>query len=320
MRRSPHSRPWRHSLRRYRDGRDLPPPAARATPGPQLSCQTSPVIAPYWLYQLTTRLSFFIDNEGKRRSRDSTVHEDLLGASRRSKAQSAAGERAEIYEHRILQAAGLPARLRSDVAASAASVSEKIVTALAEPIMIEANRIHSGASVGIAVHAVDSLDAEMMLAHADVALYRAKAEQRGTYRFFSDGMDAEVRARVRVSAELRDAITANQFYLMYQPQVDMNAGRILGLEALIRWRHPTLGTMGPDRFIGGGEGRSDRAAGTLDCARGLSPIQGMARFRPRATVDCGQSVRGSVQAIARTREGNCRVRGGVRDAAGTLRI
>ena len=103
--------------------------------------------------------------------------------------------------------------------------------------------------MGVAVYGLDSPDAELMLAHADVALYRAKAEQRGTYRFFSDGMDAEVRARVSMSAELRDALTANQFFLMYQPQVDMNSGRILGLEALVRWRHPTLGVIGPSRFI-----------------------------------------------------------------------
>ena len=150
---------------------------------------------------------------------------------------------------RILLDANLPTSLQSDVAAIAASVSEKIVTALAEPTMIEANRIHSGASVGIAVYGLDSPDAETMLAHADVALYRAKAEQRGTYRFFSDGMDAEVRARVSMSTELREALTADQFFLMYQPQVDMDTGRILGLEALVRWRHPTMGTLGPGQFI-----------------------------------------------------------------------
>lgn len=156
---------------------------------------------------------------------------------------------AAYVSDRVLQGARLPATLRSDVAAMAASVSEKIVTALAEPTMIEATRIHSGASVGIAVYGPDSWDAEAMLAHADVALYRAKAEQRGTYRFFSPGMDAEVRARVSLSAELREALRANQFFLMYQPQVDVNTNRILGLEALVRWRHPTLGTLGPGKFI-----------------------------------------------------------------------
>ena len=88
-----------------------------------------------------------------------------------------------------------------------------------------------------------------MLSHADVALYQAKVERRGTYRFFNDGMDAELRARVSMSTELRDAIAADQFLLMYQPQVDIDTGRIVGLEALVRWRHPTLGVLGPGKFI-----------------------------------------------------------------------
>jgi len=156
---------------------------------------------------------------------------------------------AAAVSDRILQAASPPAGLPSNVATIAASISEKIVTALAQPTTIEANQIHSGATVGIAVYGPDSPDAESMLAHADVALYRAKAEQRGSYRFFSDGMDAEVRARFNMSAELREALSANQFFVLYQPQVDVDTGCILGLEALVRWRHPTLGTVGPGRFI-----------------------------------------------------------------------
>ena len=146
---------------------------------------------------------------------------------------------AAAVSDRILQMAYLLPPLSSDVATIAASVSEQIVAALTEPIMIEANRIHSGATVGISVYGKDSPDAEAMLAHADVALYQAKAEQRGTYRFFSAGMDAEVRARVSLSTELREALATQQFFLMYQPQVDMSTGRVLGMEALVRWRHPT---------------------------------------------------------------------------------
>jgi diguanylate cyclase (GGDEF)-like protein/PAS domain S-box-containing protein len=150
---------------------------------------------------------------------------------------------------RLIHAIGLPANLKTDTAEVAASIADAMVSALAEPIMIEANRIYSGATIGIAVYGPDSPDAETLLAHADMALYRAKAEQRGTYRFFTEGMDAEVQARVSASAELREALRANQFFLMYQPQVDISASRIVGLEALIRWRHPTLGTVGPNRFI-----------------------------------------------------------------------
>ena len=156
---------------------------------------------------------------------------------------------AAAASERILSAIGEPTLIQADVAAVAADVAEKIVRAVTEPIMIQANRIHSGASVGIAVYGPGSSDAETMLSHADVALYQAKVERRGTYRFFNDGMDAELRARVSMSAELRDAIAADQFLLMYQPQVDIDTGRIVGLEALVRWRHPTLGVLGPGKFI-----------------------------------------------------------------------
>ena len=156
---------------------------------------------------------------------------------------------AAAASERILGAIGEPTLIQADVAAVAADVAEKIVRAVTEPIMIQANRIHSGASVGIAVYGPGSSDAETMLSHADMALYQAKVERRGTYRFFNDGMDAELRARVSMSTELRDAIAADQFLLMYQPQVDIDTGRIVGLEALVRWRHPTLGVLGPGKFI-----------------------------------------------------------------------
>ena len=208
---------------------------------------------------------------------------------------------AAYVSDRVLQGARLPATLRSDVAAMAASVSEKIVTALAEPTMIEATRIHSGASVGIAVDRPDLWDAEAMLAHADVARYRAKAEQRKPTGYSSRGMDAEVRARVSLSAELREALRANQFFLMYQPQVDVNTNRILGLEALVRWRHPTLGTLGPGKFIPEAE-RSGLigAIGKLGGARGMPPDQAMAGCRRRAAIGGSQSVRGPIQAATRT--------------------
>jgi EAL domain-containing protein (putative c-di-GMP-specific phosphodiesterase class I) len=93
------------------------------------------------------------------------------------------------------------------------------------------------------------MDAETLLSHADVALYRAKAEGRGTYRFFTDAMDAEVRSRVTMASELREAIAMEELFLLYQPQAEIETGRIVGLEALVRWRHPTKGIIGPSEFI-----------------------------------------------------------------------
>ena len=127
-------------------------------------------------------------------------------------------------------------------------MAKKLIDATASPFPVVANEIYTGLSVGIAVSEA-AVDAESMLSHADVALYRAKAEGRRTYRFFDDAMDLEVRGRVNLLAELREAIAKEQFFLLYQPQVDIGSGRIIGLEALVRWRHPKRGVLKPRRFI-----------------------------------------------------------------------
>jgi EAL domain-containing protein (putative c-di-GMP-specific phosphodiesterase class I) len=88
-----------------------------------------------------------------------------------------------------------------------------------------------------------------LLSHADVALYAAKAEGRGGYRFFTEAMEREVRSRVTLGEELRVAIPGGQLFLLYQPQVAVDTGRITGLEALVRWHHPRLGDLSPDLFM-----------------------------------------------------------------------
>ncbi len=128
-------------------------------------------------------------------------------------------------------------------------LAEKLLNALAMPYQIGGNDLRTGASVGIAVYGPDAPDAETLLSHADVALYRAKSDGRGTYRFFSRVMDTDVRTRVTLVSELREALDAEQFFLTYQPQIDIASGRIVGLEALIRWRHPRRGLVMPDEFI-----------------------------------------------------------------------
>jgi diguanylate cyclase (GGDEF)-like protein/PAS domain S-box-containing protein len=148
-----------------------------------------------------------------------------------------------------IQGANCEAVAVQEAAEIVAGVADKILRALSRPFSIQGNEIHSGATVGIAVYGEDSPDSETMLSHADVALYKAKSEARGTYRFFTDVMDAEVRARVKLSTELRAAIASGQFFLVYQPQVDIDTGRIVGMEALARWRHPIRGNLGPAEFI-----------------------------------------------------------------------
>jgi diguanylate cyclase (GGDEF)-like protein len=133
--------------------------------------------------------------------------------------------------------------------ADAAMLAEKVLAMMSEPVSLQDMEIRSGATIGIAVYGSDSADTEALLSHADIALYRAKSEGRGTYRFFTEAMDAEVRTEFMLGAELRDAITSNQLYLMYQPQVDIYTGRITGVEALVRWRHQTRGIVSPGQFI-----------------------------------------------------------------------
>ena len=128
-------------------------------------------------------------------------------------------------------------------------LAQKVLNALAMPFSIGGNELRTGASIGIAVHGPEAPDAELLLSHADVALYRAKTDGRGTYRFFSTVMDRDVRARVTLVSELREAIAGEEFFLAYQPQVDISTDRIVGVEALVRWRHPRRGLVRPDEFI-----------------------------------------------------------------------
>ncbi|MGD1065671.1 MAG: EAL domain-containing protein [Vulcanimicrobiaceae bacterium] len=131
----------------------------------------------------------------------------------------------------------------------AAALAEKLVRALDRPFDVEGRLIQTGTCIGIAVYGPESPDAEALLSHADVALYRAKADGVGTYRFYTDLMDADVRARVALDIELAAAVKTEEFVLLYQPQIDLHTGCIVGLEALVRWNHPTRGLLRPSSFI-----------------------------------------------------------------------
>jgi diguanylate cyclase (GGDEF)-like protein/PAS domain S-box-containing protein len=136
-----------------------------------------------------------------------------------------------------------------DDPADAASLAEKLVKTIAAPFDIAGNIIHVGASIGIDLHSARAADAETLIAHADVALYRAKTEGRGTYRFFTVTMDREVHDRITLSGELREALGRNELFLVYQPKVANESGRITGVEALLRWQHPTHGLLEPENFV-----------------------------------------------------------------------
>ena len=106
-----------------------------------------------------------------------------------------------------------------------------------------------GVSIGIALSSDEDKDADTILGHGDTALYRAKNEGRGTWRFFEAGMDQALRERRLLEQELRTAISDEQFYLDYQPQVAAESEEIIGFEALLRWQHPSRGVIQPEDFI-----------------------------------------------------------------------
>jgi diguanylate cyclase (GGDEF)-like protein/PAS domain S-box-containing protein len=145
----------------------------------------------------------------------------------------------------------------------AAVLAQKLVGVLAAPYTVHGNEVRCGTSIGIATYGEDSPDAESLITHADVALYRAKAEGRGTFQFFTEAMDHEVKARVSLANELRAAISNGQLELYYQPQVQFDTGNIVGLEALVRWNHPRKGLVGPSEFIEAAE----RAGLIIDLGR-----------------------------------------------------
>ena len=130
-----------------------------------------------------------------------------------------------------------------------AALSTRLITSIAKPFLIDRTKVYVGLSIGVAVYGEAAQDAETLLSHADTALYRAKADGKQNYRFFSEAMNREVRSRVQLTDELRLAIPERQLFLEYQPQVNARDGRIIGVEALVRWRHPRRGVLTPEEFL-----------------------------------------------------------------------
>jgi diguanylate cyclase (GGDEF)-like protein len=132
--------------------------------------------------------------------------------------------------------------------ANAGAIAEEVLAALATGLG-DGSIDTIQASIGIAMYPDDAGDRETLLSHADTALYRAKTEGRNTFRFFEAAMGAEVRDRRQMEHDLRQAIARDEFSLVYQPQSDIETGRIVGFEALLRWRHPSRGLVPPAVFI-----------------------------------------------------------------------
>jgi diguanylate cyclase (GGDEF)-like protein/PAS domain S-box-containing protein len=133
--------------------------------------------------------------------------------------------------------------------ANAGTLAAKIQQALALPFSIKGNEVNISVSIGISAYESDCASADAMLVQADLALYRSKEEGRNQYHFHSDDLDRKVLDRFTLAAEIKRAIEQNEFELQYQPQVELATQNIVGMEALIRWNHPTRGVLAPGLFI-----------------------------------------------------------------------
>lgn len=131
----------------------------------------------------------------------------------------------------------------------AAAVSGKILETLRDPFQVDAQELHVSASIGISVFPADGEDTDTLMRAADIAMYHAKEKGRNNYQFFTPSLNRTARRRLLVTSRLHRALQRDELTLAYQPQVEMENGRILAAEALIRWQQPGNGTILPDQFI-----------------------------------------------------------------------
>ncbi len=141
----------------------------------------------------------------------------------------------------------------SDIINNAAKMAESLLKALTEPILMEGQELVISASIGISRFPTDAQDADALIKNADVAMYRAKEEGRGDFRFFTPQMNRTTKERFELEADLRHDLTRAQpcdnFLLYFQPQVDVGSGRMIGVESLVRWRHAKRGLVSPAKFV-----------------------------------------------------------------------
>ena len=130
-----------------------------------------------------------------------------------------------------------------------ALVAEKILDAMKEPFQLGGREVFLTFSIGIAIFPHDGAAPETLLKHAGVALNQAKLRGRNTYQFFTTSMNAKALERLNMASQLRRAIERDELVALYQPKVDVRAGRVVGAEVLLRWHHPDLGAISPVEFI-----------------------------------------------------------------------
>jgi len=133
--------------------------------------------------------------------------------------------------------------------AEAEMTAQRIADSLLHPHAIARQNVYPSASIGICLYPTDGLDPETLLKNADSAMYQAKDGGKRSHHFFTDELKRVADERLKLELELRSAIERNELYLVYQPQVDIASGRLVGVEALARWQHPVEGLIPPSKFI-----------------------------------------------------------------------
>ena len=128
-------------------------------------------------------------------------------------------------------------------------IAGELLTALAQPMELAGHECHTTASIGIAMYPDNGADAQTLTKNADMAMYLAKEDGKNGYRFFSNDVKTQSIERLSLESALRRALDREQLTLNYQPKVDMESGQITGVEALLRWTHPELGSISPAQFI-----------------------------------------------------------------------
>lgn len=134
-------------------------------------------------------------------------------------------------------------------AQAASVIAEKILTVITTPFILEETEIILGVSIGIACYPRDGKDSETLMRNADAAMYVAKQLGRNRYQFYAPEMNMQALDRLTLESDLHRAIERNELFLMYQPQLSLSTGDVLGLEALVRWQNPSRGLVSPGQFI-----------------------------------------------------------------------
>ena len=130
-----------------------------------------------------------------------------------------------------------------------AHIAQKVIDSISIPSQIGGYEVVVGCSIGIAMYPQAGRDADTLLKNADLAMYKAKQEDGSSYCFFTDAMNQDVRRQLRLESDLRKALKKEQFFLEYQPRIDVNTGRIIALESMLRWDHPERGVLSANEFV-----------------------------------------------------------------------